>query len=169
MNQMNDDLDDSPFEVITRYQRKPPVDVGAIARDLGVKVDRMSLGGAVAGTLTRDSRRGGWSGFLCLINSDDHPRRQRFTLAHELAHFILHRDLIDTSLVDDTMYRGGLSDPMERQANKLAADILMPVWLIRGHWDSGNRDPMELARLFEVSPKAMEIRLKPFHQDVAAG
>jgi Zn-dependent peptidase ImmA (M78 family) len=33
-----------------------------------------------------------------------HPNRQRFTLAHEIAHYVLHRDLVENGIVDDTMY-----------------------------------------------------------------
>src|SRR5690348_7730596 len=113
---------DNPFAVIARHQQSAPVDVDAIANDLGLKVYRTDLGPEVFGILKRDSSRGGWSGYAVWVNGKNHPNRQRFTLAHEIAHFVLHRDLIEDGIIDDTQYRSSLSGEYETQANKLAAD-----------------------------------------------
>ena len=59
--------------------------------------------------------------------------RRRFTIAHEIAHFLLHRDKIGDQLSDDAMYRSSLSSDDERAANRLAADILMPMGLIQDY------------------------------------
>ena len=93
--------------------------------NLGLLVKKQSLGNEIAGQIVRDSWRNGntgRSGFTIYINSDQHPNRQRFTLAHEIAHYILHRDLIEDGLIDDTMYRSSLSNFYETQANRMAAD-----------------------------------------------
>jgi predicted transcriptional regulator len=150
--------DESPMAVIARHQTRWPVMVGAIAKDLGIKVKRMSLGSAVAGQLMRDHVRGGKSGFVVFLNSDQSEKRQKFTLAHEIAHFVLHRDLIDHGVVDDTMYRSELSGHLESEANRLAADIVMPVRLVRRALQT-ERDPKKLASMFGVSEHAMKIRL----------
>ncbi|HEY0522277.1 MAG TPA: ImmA/IrrE family metallo-endopeptidase, partial [Stellaceae bacterium] len=82
-----------------------------------------------------------------------------FTLAHEIAHFILHRDLIEDGVSDDTMYRSKeLSGYHEVQANRMAADILMPVMLVKRAAELQS-NPDLLARVFRVSPAAMKIRL----------
>ncbi|MGE0753137.1 MAG: ImmA/IrrE family metallo-endopeptidase [Variibacter sp.] len=150
--------DTSPFSVVARYQHSAPVDLQAISRDLGIKVYTARLGSSISGQLMRDSVRGGPSGFAIYLNSEQHPNRQRFTHAHEIAHFILHRDLINTGLIDDTMYRSELSNQYEVQANRLAADILMPIRLVK-KLRQQQHDPNYLARLFQVSPEAMKIRL----------
>lgn len=150
---------ESPMAVVARYQRNPPVDLDSIARDLGIKVYKRPLGKAIAGQIMRDRISGGPSGFSIWVNSEEHPNRQRFTLAHEIAHFILHRDLIETGIVDDTMYRSSLSNYYEVQANRLAADILMPVRLVKA-WRVREIDPVRLAILFRVSSEAMKIRLQ---------
>jgi Zn-dependent peptidase ImmA (M78 family) len=150
--------DKNPMAVVANYQRTPPVDLDSIARDLGIKVYRRAFGQTIAGQLTRDRITGGSSGFSIWLNSQDRPNRQRFTFAHELAHYILHRDLIDTGIVDDTMYRSDLSNFYEVQANRLAADILMPIRLVKA-LRIKEPDPVRLAGLFQVSPEAMKIRL----------
>ena len=61
---------------------------------------------------------------------------------------------------DDRMYRSpGMSDQKEAEANRLAADILMPRRLIRRLLDEGITDPEQMALRLRVSPKAMEVRL----------
>jgi hypothetical protein len=156
----------NPLAVIAKHQEAPPVDPGAIARYLGLVVSFMPLGPEVAGQLMRVPRLGRRPGWHILINSADHPNRQRFTLAHEVAHYVLHRDLIESGVVDDTMYRSALGSGYETQANRLAADILMPVGLV-AKWRQRIPDAKDLARAFQVSPAAMDIRLKGI--DRAAG
>ena len=121
----------SPFAVFARYGEDAPVDLDAIARDLAIPVSYLNLGSDVAGQIMRDSRKSPKSGFVIWVNVTQHPNRQRFTLAHELAHFTLHRDLIESGLVDDTMYRSTIGGHFETQANRLAAEILMPTRLIK--------------------------------------
>lgn len=129
-----------------------------MAHELGIRVYQEALGDAVSGKLTRDAVNGGPSGFAIYLNSYHHPNRRRFTLAHEIAHFILHRDLIESGLTDNTLYRSGLPEPHEVQANRLAAEMLMPDKLLRQYYREGH-DTRSLASLFGVSEAAMRIRL----------
>jgi hypothetical protein len=149
----------NPLDVVAKHQQRPPINLNAISAELGIRVFLTYLGGDIAGQIKRDPIRGGRSGFAIYINSADHPNRQRFTHAHELAHFILHRDLIEKEITDNTMYRSSLSDQYEVQANKMAADILMPIRLVR-IWSERQPNTKELAEVFEVSPEAMRIRLE---------
>ena len=149
----------SPFQIIPEYQKAPPVDAEALARALGIKVYYLDLGEGVYGVLNRHPDLAGPSGYAIYVNKRDSHVRQRFTLAHEVAHFVLHRDLIDSEVVDRAMYRSDLSTSHETQANRLAADILMPGHLLRREFAATN-DIAALARRFDVSTAAMEIRLK---------
>jgi predicted transcriptional regulator len=151
-------FDESPLAIVAKHQKGPPVMVGPIARELGIKVVRLPLGKSIAGQIIRDPKRGGPSGFLIHLNSDDSPNRQKFTLAHEIAHFILHRDLIESGIIDDTMYRSDLGNYYETQANQLAADILMPIRLVKKAMQTTS-NPASLAKMFDVSEQAMKIRL----------
>lgn len=142
--------------IIVKHQTAWPVMVGEIAKELGISVRRISLGSAIAGQLMPDRKSP--SGYTALINSDDAITRQKFTLAHEIAHFVLHRDLITDGVIDDTMYRSELGNKLETQANQLAADIIMPIRLVKKALFQTN-DPKNLARMFQVSEQAMKIRL----------
>lgn len=147
---------EDPFSIIARHQKAPPVLLGPIAKDLKLRVHRMAME-SVAGMIKRDNDG---AGYVIFLNATDSVTRQRFTLAHEIAHYILHRDLIEDGVIDDTMYHSALSDRYETQANQLASDILMPVRLIKKYRaEHPGSDWKELAKAFEVSPEAMKIRL----------
>lgn len=151
---------DSPLAVIARFQKEPPVSVSRIAEALGLRVIQRPLGSSVSAMIQRDTVRGGRSDFVIYLNANEPTVRQRFSLAHEIAHFVLHRDLIETGITDDTMYRSAeLSSYYETQANRLAADILMPVRLVKDAART-TRDVAALASAFGVSKTSMEIRMR---------
>jgi Zn-dependent peptidase ImmA (M78 family) len=109
--------------------------------------------------IKKDADRGGSSGYAIYVNDRHAATRRRFSIAHEIAHFALHRSLIGDGITDDALYRSKLSGPIETQANRMAADILMPWHLIRAATDSGLSSVEDLARHFEVSKSTMSIQL----------
>ncbi|MEZ5246684.1 MAG: ImmA/IrrE family metallo-endopeptidase [Acidimicrobiales bacterium] len=102
-----------------------------------------------------------WTGSLwqITINAGEPFTRQRFTLAHEFQHIILHPFV-------DEMFAGSSRTTAEARAEQLcdyfAACLLMPKLLVRQAWVSGgdNQNPDILARLFGVSTPAMQLRLR---------
>lgn len=145
--------------VISRHQLKFPIAVGAIAKDLGIIVKKSTLPAGISGEIKLED-----GNVVIRVNRHDVKERQRFTLAHEIAHFLLHKDRIGDGITDDILYRSKLSDFLEIQANRLAADIIMPCHLIKAELDTcfGLRDEEKfekLANLAEVSTTAIKIRL----------
>jgi hypothetical protein len=92
---------------------------------LGLAVMMVDLG-TNAGEIFRDIRKGGFSGYSIRVNIKDVWVRQRFTVAHELGHFLRHRNRVQNRLIDDRMYRSGHGKTVEYEANSLAAELLMP-------------------------------------------
>jgi hypothetical protein len=78
----------------------------------------------VSGRLARIVDASGRTSFSIDVNGRHSDARRRFTLAQEIAHFLLHRDLMRDGIVDNAMYRSGLPDPIETEANRLAAELL---------------------------------------------
>lgn len=147
-------------EAIANRQKAAPVDIVALANDFGIRVWEMQLPPNVSGKIFRDISHGGLSGFSIGVNSAEHAVRKRFTIAHEIAHFLLHRNHLEQGdVVDDAMYRSGLTSTEETQANSLAAQILMPMPLIQALIRSGSSSPEKLAEKLEVSVTAIKIRL----------
>ena len=90
--------------------------------------------------------------------------RYRYTLAHELAHWVLHKKLFFGTRMAAASYGENLSDDStEWQANHLAKALLMPIGQVkRAYYQIQNStDKLQsLANIFEVSQTAMKYRLK---------
>jgi len=87
-------------------------------------------------------------------NNKKHPHRKRFTVAHELGHLLLGHTNTKTSHEFD-VYDGEGFDPKEVEANQFAAELLMPLSLVKKEIESDTTDVEELARIFWVSKEAM--------------
>ena len=137
-----------------------PVDVMAAASHYGVSVYSTKLADKVSGVLLKDPTYNTESGFVIFVDQDEPAVRQRFTAAHELGHFILHKSFIGDRVEDNYLLRSdGMSNTQEVEANKFAADLLMPMELIRKEMEAGNTSVSQLAERFQVSQTAMSIRL----------
>lgn len=151
-------LDRDVQRFIKRLQPKAPVNIVGIAKVLGLQVwESRSLPENVAGKLFIDKQNGGTNGYSIVVRSQDPLVRKRFTVAHEIAHYLLHRHLFIRELVDDALYRSELKNVFEAQANQLAAELLMPWHLLA---EVADRPLGMLAKMFEVSEQAMSIRLE---------
>jgi hypothetical protein len=146
-------------KIIKEHQRRAPVRVAALADALGLKVySTARLSPDVSGMIKIDLAKGGQSGYAIYVNGSHAETRKRFTIAHEIAHFILHKNLIGDGIVEDALLRArGLSNSVERQANGLAADILMPWHLLEPAIPNNTIE--DLASMFKVSRDAMSYRV----------
>lgn len=151
-------------QIIERFQHDAPVDVLGLADALGLQVWEDDID-PFSGKLKRDPLHGGESGYSVIVNAKEPLTRKRFTIAHEVAHFILHSEVLAESDIEETLYRGGLSDRRETEANRLAADILMPLSLIEKLIGQGIRSIEDLADALEVSITAIGIRLGASYAD----
>lgn len=148
------------IDVLTDFVGQVPVKVGALAQALGLRVVVAALPLKISGLIKPDDE----GGFVIKVNRFESKERQRFTIAHEIAHFLLHRDKIQSGVVDSVLYRSKLSSRVEAEANRLAADIIMPRDKIR---EIARLHPMRngsdlvatLAETFQVSRQAMDIRM----------
>lgn len=152
-------LPDELISLIKKMQEHFPIPVGAIAKELGVKVMKATLPAGISGEIKEENGT-----FVIRVNRHDVKERQRFTVAHEIAHFLLHKDRIGDGITDDILYRSKLSDHMEIQANRLAADILMPWHLVQvklsEYKNFRDEEKYEkIANEAEVSTTAIKIRL----------
>lgn len=93
------------------------------------------------------------------INSNHNIKRQRFTMAHELGHYMLHKGK-NTEFVDTTFFRSSEMDSIEYHANEFASRLLMPEEIVRKLIDEDKiKNIGELALKFEVSSAAMKYRV----------
>lgn len=161
--------------IITAGILTPPVNPYTIADNLGVQYKEADLG-SISGMLVIKNGK-----TTIGINKDDNSVRQRFSMAHELGHYVLgHHNEKDDVLMDEefvVLLRGDRAskgeDPKEIQANAFAASLLMPEILLRQEIKdilnkgySLDLSPQQednaisqLAKRFEVSQIAMTYRI----------
>ena len=126
----------------------PPMDVEEAARRLGLDIEEIRMSGSVAGMLIREEPKR----WLIVLNSKiNHPGRRRFTIAHELGHWVMHRPrLKETSLELDGQW--------EREANEFASHLLMPPDLLEEQVRLFGLSHLE--RHFDVSTAAAAAALR---------
>ena len=151
-----------------------PVSVEKIARLLGARLRFSPLDEELSGMIYIKGDTP-----IIGVNSQHHPNRQRFTIAHEIGHLLLHRDeIIDQVHVDKrfpVLMRDANSatgtERMEIEANQFAAELLMPSFLLsemlnKQGFDIDDEEPLErLAKKFRVSRQALEFRIRNLTQD----
>lgn len=162
---------------IKQYLSNAPVNVEAIIRCWGIELDKNAdLPEGVAGEIRKKED----GGYKISVNKKDHYYRQRFTMAHELGHFMYHAQKMgDVGTSDSVRYRSldnsNIGDQEEIEANKFGASILMPEDLVIKYavekklinGDQVNQDALkEIATAFQVSKVAMEIRINGLKQKI---
>lgn len=151
-------------QIIQLHTSKKPVPLGAIAKDLGISVKISALERGRSGLIEYND-----GAYTIKINRYETRERQRYTLAHEIAHFLLHSDIIEASgeIVDNVLYRSGQPELVEYEANRLAADLIMPNDYVFSDLTAVGVPVTEevierLAHEWQVSKAAMEIRLSSY-------
>jgi Zn-dependent peptidase ImmA (M78 family) len=147
-----------------------PVPVDKIAKALGARVFYSPLDEELSGMIyIKDGVP------IIGVNSLHHLNRQRFTLAHEIAHLQLHREFItaavhvDKRFSESMLRRDALSatgtQQLEIEANQFAAALLLPRAHLEGLLNSTELDVEDeraledLARKFKVSKATVQYRI----------
>lgn len=148
--------------------------VGVMAAPMPIKEIVIAEGCQLRSTLLEDDLSG--MAFIkdgqkfIVYNANHHPNRQRFTIAHELAHHLMDAPMLKNSVhVDkgvlrrDNVSSGGI-DAKEIAANAFAACVLMPEALVRSLCPSSidledDGLVLQFSKRFGVSPAAFTNRL----------
>lgn len=161
---------------------KAPVDVFSLIEKMGIKILVEPMEDEMSGFIKIDENE-----TVIVINANHHKNRQRFTAAHEIGHYCLHRheNGEEQVFVDHSFSKGIVdsrkgssrkvfhrseesshgTDFREVEANRFAASLLMPEKLIEDlveRWEidmSNDYDIQRLASKFGVSQQAMTLRL----------
>jgi len=152
------------IQLLNDYKNTIPVPVMEIAGKYGLKVyETKSLSDSEAGLIQKED-----SGeYSILVNARNSSNRKRFTIAHEIMHFLLHKDYIDSNYItpnkqpvkssDDNTGLTEEENDREIEANKHASILLMPMDKFREIWKKSNSIE-QVAEAFNVSVAAAAIR-----------
>jgi len=140
----------------------PPINVEDIAKYLGITFKFIDFeNDQISGLLVKKTNK-----VILAINHIHSDNRQRFTIAHELGHFLFHMNT--PIFVDESPYfRNTRSskgvDSEEIEANNFAAELLMPEKLITKSMEqidvSNSNAISALAEQYNVSIEALVFRL----------
>ena len=155
---------------LTRYQVTGyPTPLESLAKRAGAQLRFQPLDGELSGMIFIKNDVP-----IIGINSLHHPNRQRFTIAHELGHLDMHREMITAEVHVDKNFPGLMRDTVsasgteliEIQANQFAAELLMPrdvleAEIAKKDFDIDDEKPIEeLAKKFRVSKQALLYRIR---------
>jgi Zn-dependent peptidase ImmA (M78 family) len=156
----------SASDIIREYTADAPIKIEHLVEAFGIKLNRQAnLHPQIAGQVERMED----GTYEISVNEKDHYYRRRFTIAHELGHYLLHKRLIDDGVDDTKAYRSlnigkfkntKIGPEQEAEANKAAARLLMPAQLVRRYHKEFGGDVKALAKKFQVSYEAMGYRLQ---------
>lgn len=150
--------------------RQASIPIETIIESFGIEIRREKVDDDLSGFLLRDARK---PNAVIGVNASHHANRIRFTLAHELGHYLLHegetvhfdgvRPGMTVSLRSDESSKG--VNDNEKEANLFAAELLMPAKFLERDLRGMQMDLMddqalaEIARKYKVSVQALTFRL----------
>jgi len=147
-------------EILADYGLKePPVDPEQIAEHLGVDVVYADFKPEISSSIS------GYLEFLgdnarIVINSTISPKRKTFTIAHELAHYLLHREYAEGEgyQVLPRSNNHGFSKPdEEKEADVFAAALLAPKDFVTKYRDIASLP--EMSKIFVASEDMLKWRM----------
>jgi len=142
----------------------PPIPLTDIVSAYGLNIvyadfSPLTKGNEIAGFIDFEKKK-------IFVNKDDSPNRQRFTIAHELGHYILHEEYVK----DESKYKVLLRRPLnnrdytkeEQEANCFAANLLVPKDLLNKYKNMPttitssvfivSEDVIKYRKIFEKTP-----------------
>lgn len=159
-------------DLLKKYQESVPVNVEGLIRTAGAELQKNAeLPGGISGQVLKSAD----GKYVISTARDEHYFRQRFTMAHELGHVLLHKSILDRvggvddnvkyrSTTEGNIYNSDIDVIHEQQANSFAANLLMPAEKVREKLVELERLGMPTIRdmymAFQVSASAMKWRLK---------
>ena len=143
--------------MINDYKLTPPINLRSLCENLHIKIKEVDFDDDLSGMLTKQT---------IYLSTNIHENRKRFTLAHELGHYLIHKK-------QDNSYKGvrfrsehiaSQEKNEEREANLFASLLLIPTQFINDDIkdlkEISEDFILDLAKKYKVSPIAMTIRLE---------
>lgn len=131
------------------------LDIDKLIRNYNIQLKSENLPPEISGKLNKNED----NIWTISINKQHSLSRQRYTIAHEFAHYCLHRN--DNSDFEDTSFfrKEENKTMIEYEANQFAAELLMPEEKIKAAIDNDILTLKDLSEAFGVSLIAMKNRL----------
>lgn len=155
-----DEIEELTYQILFSYDMLvPPVDVIKIAKENNIEIFEGDLSGSdepISGAIRYNKQK---NKFEILINKDDSIQQKRFTIAHELGHYYLHKSILESETIHvDMMFKGHSKEFNEKDADYFASALLMNKIALSKYYKKAN-SMSDLADIFNVSKSALLVRL----------
>jgi Zn-dependent peptidase ImmA (M78 family) len=158
-------------KLLQNHKLTSPVDLKKLVKLLDITVEKKSFTRNISGLIKRESKKEGKP--IIVVNKNDVEKRQRFTIAHEIGHYLLHSNhflFIDEKDLSSIHFRNKKSsqaiDIKEIQANQFAAELLMPTNDVIVELKKKLKQDVDILKIvkelsehYEVSTTAMTIKV----------
>lgn len=137
----------------------PPIDLNKILLHIGINLLPYSFPEKISAILLKENNM-----LVIGVNKTHHINRQRFSIAHEIGHYLLghYKDIfVDMSEISEGRFDVSDTDHnkvQELEANFFAGELLMPATMLKKDF-AKLRNVEEIAKQYEVSKNALWIKL----------
>lgn len=165
------DVKEAAEKILSKSDMTIPVKIVEICNQMGFNIYRQNLPPQICGYIMIDGELKDklQTDRIISVNERESNKRRRFTVAHELAHYLFDFDpekSIQFFNKFELNHENGNED--EGRANRFAAELLMPETNIKEQFQKlandkskSNYDKIQtLSDIFLTPPKSVEIRLR---------
>ena len=149
-------------EILEKYKNFAPVPIINIADELGIDVyETNDFENSQSGSIKKEGEK-----FVIYVNAKHPTTRKKFTIAHEIAHFLEHQNFFEREEEHVSLSRqpavlnsreDNENEKMEIEANQVAAELLMPKDIFIKAWETADK-VSDVADKFGVSQSAAALR-----------
>lgn len=144
----------NPHSILEESRKMPyPLDIEALIKKYQIKILKEDMDYDISGYIEKRGKN-----WMIGINKYHSKKRQRFTMAHELGHYVLHRNNIGIKHEDMVLFRNNEVNPMEVEANNFASELLIPREEFKKHIADGVTKISDLSEKFDVSISAIRYK-----------
>lgn len=136
---------------IKKHKLIVPIDVNQLAIELGFIVDTQELPNEDSAYCSLERK-------IIILNSSHHPHRQRFSLGHELGHYMLKHNDERNIPTEEGETEKERKKRFEKEADYFSGCILMPETEFKKAFKSGCNSQI-LSKQFNVSQDALWVRI----------
>lgn len=157
-------LSDDDKAKIADFQISSASEAKSLARSFGIEVVEEDLPSNVRGRLEENPLLGGKSGYRIILNKSDSIEEKRFTIGHELGHYLLHTNIDDVFFDRDRSTRWEVDPTEEFEADAFSEDLFMPIAIIDELFKRGVTDVSSISEHFWMPTERVARRVEFYYR-----
>ena len=146
--------DPKPEDILSNCKKMNyPLNIVSLIKEYNITICEEDMEHDISGYIEKREKQ-----WVIGVNKYHSEQRKRFTLAHEYAHYILHRHEIQDKHKDMALFRNNEISLIEIEANNFAGELLIPREKFVKYISNGIKKISDLADNFNVSISAIRYK-----------